>query len=374
MTIPPGGLHEALRGMIPGRAARALMPELVRFAEAEGIAPTMRALGAFTVDDLCAALEADPGYALSRGNRARMIRLLVELFAETKRVVRDGADGRWRWRPPTGGASGAAVGAAARGAEEDGELRFLRLCLRLAPAYLRGGDPSITFGPGSATAWDDFLGCADFQACRTVLLDAMAEGAAPGARLLDLCHGPGWGIERALDRWPDARVTAIDFTDAFAGIARGRADRALERNRSRGTDSPPVAWAGPAEWRGLGEPLPFPDGSFDAILFGCGDPYIPPASREAVYADLRRVLAPGGRLGILTRGLPDAARAHVAGRTFRVAALVHDFCESVCAGWEGFSDVSECIGLFGRVGFRDGWPSSGGMASFGSSIWFLGKE
>jgi SAM-dependent methyltransferase len=293
---------------------------------------------------------------------------LVELLEEVRWLRRAGDDGRREFH-----ARRAVLPGAMAGARDDGETRFLRRCLELAPGYLRGLEAPIGFDPGRASLWEDFLGCDEFQAGRTVLLDMMADGVPPDARVLDLCHGPGWGIERALDRFPSARITAIDFTDAFAEDARRRAAGAIARNSARGFDSPPVEWCAPSRWRGFGAPLPFADASFDAILFGCGDPYIPPQSREAVYGELRRVLAPGGRLGILTRGRPDPERRHVPSRTFRITTLIHDFSESVCAGWQGFADVGESRRMFERLGFLPCGPEAREMAYFGSSIWLMGK-
>ncbi len=361
-TIP-----EPLRALIPGYATRVILPELVSLAEREGILECIRAISPFTFEGLCATLSLDLDFDLTRGNRRRMVRLLVELLSEV-RWLRRIDDERWRCH----GSKKVVPEIGERG-EEDGEIRFLRSCLQGTPAYLRGDEPPITFESGCAAAWEDFLGCAEFQACRTVLFDMMASGSAPETRLLDLCHGPGWGIERALDRWPAARISAIDFTDGFAETARSRTARAIGRNASLGLASAPVQWYGPSNWKGFDAPLPFADESFDAVLFGCGDPYIPPGRREPVYADLRRVLAPGGVLEILTRGLPDAERRHVPSRTFRVTTLIHDFAESVCAGWQGFSDVGENLRLFERIGFRDAGPSSGEVAFFGSSLWFMRK-
>jgi SAM-dependent methyltransferase len=367
--MQPGEIPEPLRTLIPGHAGRVVLPDLLALAEREGILSRIRSLSPFTVEELCDVLSRELGFALESGNRRHMIRLFVELLAEMKWLRRDGGGDRWgvhAEKPPLGGM--------ASGVSDDGEIRFLRRCLELVPGYLRGQAPPIGFDAGCAAAWEDFLGCAEFQACRTVLFDMMAAGAPPGARLLDLCHGPGWGIERAIARWPGVRISAIDFTDAFSETARRRAGEAQARWGGREDAlQAPVEWFGPDAWTGLGAPLPFREGAFDAVLFGCGDPYIPPGSREAVYADLSRVLKPGGCLGILTRGRPDPERRHVAARTLRITALIHDFSESVCAGWRGFADVGENLRLFERLGFREGAPGCGGMAFFGSSLWFMRK-
>ena len=123
--------------------------------------------------------------------------------------------------------------------EGDGQVEFYRRCLRLVPGYLRGEEAPIAFDAENVRVWEDFLGCDEFQACRTVLLDRMALTAGGSPSLLDLCHGPGWGIERAMVRWPEARITAIDFTDAFSASAKRRAEQGHARNAARGRPSSP---------------------------------------------------------------------------------------------------------------------------------------
>jgi SAM-dependent methyltransferase len=357
-----------LLALVPGRAGRVLLPEVVAVAEREGILPCIRAASPFTEASLEEALSRELSLDLAGGNRRRMIRLLLGLLEEVKWIRPAGAGGLRACR-----ATAPRLPAPGPGEGEDGEIRFLRRCLAHVPGYLRGEDPPIGFDPGWVPAWEDFLGCDEFQACRAVLIGMMAAGAPPGARVLDLCHGPGWGVERTLELWEGARIRAIDFTDSFGEVARRRAAAAQARLRGRGASPGSVEWIDPAGWRGFGDPLPFPDSSFDAVLFGCGDPYIAPRAREAVYADLMRVLAPGGKLGILTRGRPDPERRHVPSRTFRIATMIHDFSESVCAGWHGFADVGESLRLFSRLGFRPCGPAEGEMAYFGSSIWLMGK-
>jgi hypothetical protein len=56
-----------------------------------------------------------------------------------------------------------------------------------------------------------------------------------------------------------------------------------------------------------------------------------------------------------------------------MAALAHDFAESVCEGWEGFSDAEENSRLFERLGFRPGGPLFGSMHLLESSLWVLKK-
>jgi|GEM_PF-1168025 len=363
-------MPEPLRGVRGGMAGRRMLPELLSLVVREGVLEKFRALPVFGFDELCGALHREPVYDLSRGNRRRMIRLLIDLFVECGWLEPAGTGDRWSCRRD-GILRPGEVPAGTGGS--DGQVDFFRRCLRIAPGYLRGKEAPIAFDAENARAWEEFLGCDEFQACRSILLDRMASTTGVSASLLDLCHGPGWGIERAMERWPEARITAIDFTDAFAESAKCRAERARARNLARRRPSPPVEWFGSSDWKGFGHPLPFPEGAFGAVLFSCGDPYIRPDARDAVYADLRRVLAPGGTLGILTRGYPDPERRHVPSYWLRVTALIHDFSESVCTGWHGFRDVAENQEMFTRLGFRGGWNPEGAMNIVDSSLWILKK-
>jgi SAM-dependent methyltransferase len=347
-----------------------MLPEMLSLVVREGGLERSRALSAFSFDELCGVLHREAGYELSSGNRRRMIRLLIDLLVECGWLEPARSGDRWSCRhngTHLPGENPADTG------ESDGQTDFYRHCLRLVPGYLRGEEAPIGFDAETVRVWEEFLGCDEFQACRTVLLDRMAliGGASPS--LLDLCYGPGWGIERAMERWPEARISAIDCTDAFAGNAKCRAERARARNADRGRPSAPVEWFGPSDWKGFGHPLPFPNGAFGSVLFSCGDPYIPPDARDAVYADLRRVLGPGGTLGILTRGYPDREHLHVSSYWSRVTALIHDFTESVCAGWHGFRDVGDTMEMFSRLGFRGAWNPGGAMNIMDSALWILKK-
>jgi hypothetical protein len=93
-----------------------------------------------------------------------------------------------------------------------------------------------------------------------------------------------------------------------------------------------------------------------------------------VYHELCRLLAPGGRLGVLTRSYPDAGARYVPSFWLRVSALVHDFAESVCAGWEGFAEAEEMIRTLVGAGFQGSVNASGGMSLLDSSLWVVKKR
>ncbi len=365
-------LAASLRKMQNGPVAKAILPDILGLAEREGILRAAEAHSPFLKAELCRRLESELGYDLSAGNRGRMIGVLLDILAECGRLRRDGERFAWVGGEP-------AVPVPPRTGETDGtecdrEYGFFRECLRSAPAYLRGGRPFALFDEGSAATWERFLGCAEYNTCRSVLLDMMAIVDKPSFRLLDLCYGPGWGVLAAATRYPSIGTTALDFTDAFAARARERVETADAKNRAPGRACATRDWIGPDRWKGFGDPLPFEDGAFHGVLFSCGDPYIPPALRRSVYAEIRRVLVPGGRIGILTRGYPDPAARHVPSFWIRVAALAHDFAESVCEGWQGFSDVDDSNRLFADLGFRGSSPLFGGMSFLESCLWVLARD
>jgi hypothetical protein len=252
-------LTPALREIQSGPVARLLLADILDLAEHEGILERLRRLSPLRFEGLCAALRSDLGYVLEEGNRRRMIALLLGLLAECGRMKEGG--GVWHW---CGEDSTSAAGRAFRGiapagtsAEMDDQFLFFRECLASVPAYLRGGPAAVQFDQRSADAWERFLGCAEFRSCRALLLVLMEIEAQPAPRVLDLCHGPGWGLEAVVRRFPAARVTALDFTDAFRRTARTRADLAQARNRHDGCPVVPIVWVGPDRWAGFGQRLPF---------------------------------------------------------------------------------------------------------------------
>jgi SAM-dependent methyltransferase len=340
-----------------GNCARVLLPEIFDLAAREGIFRRLRETSPFTFELFCDALEKDPGYAVSAGNRRRMIAVLLDLFREAGWI--DPPPGV---AAPAGGEEGARV--------EEAQILFFRECLRHVPAFLRGDPAPFGFDERSVDTWDRFLGCASFRSCRKLLMELMGVASRPTYRLLDLCHGPGWGLADAVAAYPEARITAVDFTDSFAGKARERVNGAAGPGRNGAN----IRWIEPGRWKGFGSPLPFDSGSFDGVIFSCGDPYIPRAIRKEVYAEIARVLVSGGRLGIVTRAYPDPGRRHVSSPGVRIATLIHDFSEGVCAGWEGFSGTEENVRMFAELGYREGSGTRGRASFLDGTLWVLGRD
>ncbi|HEX9150188.1 MAG TPA: bifunctional demethylmenaquinone methyltransferase/2-methoxy-6-polyprenyl-1,4-benzoquinol methylase UbiE, partial [Thermoanaerobaculia bacterium] len=117
------------------------------------------------------------------------------------------------------------------------------------------------------------------------------EGRRNSARLLDLCCGTG---DMCFDagQLGAGRVVGADFTLPMLGVAKRRARSEAGRPDFIAADA---------------LCLPFRDASFDAITVGYGLRNI--ADPRLALAEMRRVLAPGGRAVVLDFGKPDNAVA-----------------------------------------------------------------
>ncbi len=118
-------------------------------------------------------------------------------------------------------------------------------------------------------------------------------GVGPGEKVLDVGCGTGnlalLAKERVSER---GSVCGIDPAPEMIEAARGKSARA-------GVD---------IELRtGVIEDIPFPDDTFDVVLSSFMVHHLPEALKKAGFAEVRRVLAPGGRLLVVDiepAGLP----------------------------------------------------------------------
>ena len=124
-----------------------------------------------------------------------------------------------------------------------------------------------------------------------------------GDRVLEVACGTGIVTRVAVTRFPNiASITGVDLNPNMLDIARAQTPK---------TDIP-IGWR-----EGDMCALPFPDASFDIVLCQQGLQYIP--DKVAALSDMKRVLAPGGRLAFTVWNTPhrnsaalaDALRRHV---------------------------------------------------------------
>ena len=109
-------------------------------------------------------------------------------------------------------------------------------------------------------------------------------GIAPGQRVLDVATGRGAALFPAAEAvGPTGAVTGIDLSEGMVRATREEAAR-------RGVTAEVVV--------GDAEALDFPDATFDRVLCGFGLMFLPQVA--LALAEFRRVLRPGGRLGVST--------------------------------------------------------------------------
>ncbi len=109
-------------------------------------------------------------------------------------------------------------------------------------------------------------------------------GIEPGRRVLDVACGRGAVLVPAAERTGEAGESiGIDLSEAMVRAAHAEVARRGLRSRVAVMDA---------------EALDFPDAAFDAVLCGFGLMFFPDPDRA--LREFRRVLRPGGRLGIST--------------------------------------------------------------------------
>jgi ubiquinone/menaquinone biosynthesis C-methylase UbiE len=115
-------------------------------------------------------------------------------------------------------------------------------------------------------------------------LDDALDGRA--VRLLDVGSGTGTLSLAALQRWPDARVDAIDASTEMVAATRTTAATISHADtRFRAVTA-------------FADELPFPDDTFDAVMSSFVLQLVP--NRFRALREIRRVLRPGGLLAYVT--------------------------------------------------------------------------
>jgi demethylmenaquinone methyltransferase/2-methoxy-6-polyprenyl-1,4-benzoquinol methylase len=111
----------------------------------------------------------------------------------------------------------------------------------------------------------------------------------PGDKVLDLATGTG---DLAIDiarRHPEVTVVGVDPSVGMLDIGRGKIAKAGLDHRITMRE-------------GIGEELPFPDNTFNAVTIAFGIRNC--TDRPQAIREMKRVTKPGGRIGILELGEP----------------------------------------------------------------------
>jgi ubiquinone/menaquinone biosynthesis C-methylase UbiE len=129
--------------------------------------------------------------------------------------------------------------------------------------------------------YDEILVPRWFEPWARLLLDKLAP--EPGQTVLDVACGPGTVTRLAAQRvGPKGHVTGCDFSPAMLELA---------HSKSSIDASAPIDYLEcPANALGV------PDDAFDLVTCQQGLQFFP--NRDAALAEMRRVLRPGGKLGI----------------------------------------------------------------------------
>ena len=134
----------------------------------------------------------------------------------------------------------------------------------------------------------------------------------PGETVLDLGSGAGFDLLIAADKvGPEGRVIGIDMTDDMIAEARRNAEQAGHANVD--------------VRKGLIEELPVEDSSVDWVISNCVVNLSP--EKERVFAEIRRVLKPGGRFSVydmVVEDLPQSVREHAAAYAACVAGAISE--------------------------------------------------
>lgn len=155
-------------------------------------------------------------------------------------------------------------------------------------------DAQRTYLPAAGLDWtlplyDPFVKLLGGDAARRALVDQA--GLQPGQRVLDIGCGTGTLAVLIKRLYPDVAVTGLDPDPKALARARRKAERAAVSARFD---------------RGFSDELPYPDTSFDRVFSSFMFHHLEAGSKEKTFAEIRRVLKPGGSLHLVDFGGPKS--------------------------------------------------------------------
>lgn len=155
----------------------------------------------------------------------------------------------------------------------------------------------------------------------------------PGERVLDIACGTGVVTRLAAERvGPESKVTGLDLNPGMLAVA-----------RSSTPDNLTIEWM-----EGNAEAMPLEDGGFDVVLCQMGLQFVP--DKDAALREMRRVLAPGGRIHINLPGPKPLMFAIMADAIARhMGRQGADFIDLVFS----LHDATELRDLFENAGFTN---------------------
>lgn len=213
------------------------------------------------------------------------------------------------------------------------------------------------------SVYDEVLVPSLFAPWAEVLLDAVK--VAPGERVLDVATGPGTVARPAAVRaGRGGHVMACDLSPAMLEVARRKPVQ---------EGAAPISWVeSPAA--PLAASLASADGTFDVVTCQQGVQFFP--DRPAALAEMRRMLRPGGRLGLSVWGhQSDSPGFAVVGAALR-EVLGDEVADRFEGGPWGMPETTVLAALLDSAGFAGVQASArqlkvifaGGPAQFIRSI------
>jgi SAM-dependent methyltransferase len=184
------------------------------------------------------------------------------------------------------------------------------------------------------------------------VLDASSVG--PGTRLLDVACGTGIVARTAVERVaPGGSVVGVDLNEAMLTVARRAA--------------PEIDWR-----QGDVGSLPFPDATFDVAVCQMAMMFF--ADRRQAFAEMARVVAPGGAVAVLVPASLDVQPAY---RVFVDVAARHAGPEarSLLGAYWNCGDLDELVAVAESAGLEVGdRRTTTGPARFESADDFVATE
>ncbi len=151
----------------------------------------------------------------------------------------------------------------------------------------------------------------------------------PGETVLDLGCGGGLDVFLAAEKvGPGGRVIGLDMTADMIALARENAAH-QGRTNVEFVEAPVEA-------------MPLPNDSVDCVISNCVLNLVP--DKDAAYAEIFRVLKPGGRLAVsdiaLKAALPEALRASITAWVGCIAGALTAEENRAALSRAGFSDIA----------------------------------